>query len=457
MHVLLARPPRRDLTDAGLPVPPLGLAYVAAALLQAGHTVDLLDAYALGWDWGRFERALAAARPDVLGLSAMTPVADVAARAARLGRPHAGRVILGGPHPTAVRQAVFDEMPDLDAAVVGEAEESAPALLAWWSNGATGPPPPGVLVPGAPFVEADPPELSAIPRPARQLLPMGSYRYLFATRPGFATMLTSRGCPFHCTFCDKGVSGSRWRARSPVEVVDELEELEKRYQVGFVNFYDDNFTLRRDRVVGICEELLSRGLRIEWKCEGRVDGVDLPLLRLMRRAGCRTVAYGVESGNQATLDLLRKDVTVAQAPAAFAATRAAGLRSLAYIILGAPGEGPADVQRTIDFCHSLGADYVQFSSLVPMPGTPLFKDARPALAAGPKNPVDSDLARRTATDLAPEALDRLLKSAWTGFYLRPTPLLRLGEDAVRSGSLVEGARLCAAMGRWAWGGAAATT
>ena len=456
MRVLLTRPPRRDLSDAGLPVPPLGLAYVAAALLKAGHEVDLLDAYALGWGWARFERAVAAAQPEVLGLSAMTPVADVAARAARLGRPHVGKIILGGPHPTAVRQAVFDEMPELDAAVVGEAEESAPALLAWWAAGGQGPPPNGVMVPGTPFVEVSPPELSAIPRPARHLLPMGSYRYLFATRPGFATMLTSRGCPFHCTFCDKGVSGSRWRARSPDEVVDELQELEERYKVGFVNFYDDNFTLRRDRVVGICEAILSRGLRMEWKCEGRVDGVDLPLLRLMRRAGCRTVAYGVESGNQATLDLLRKDVTVAQAPAAFAATRAAGIRSLAYIILGAPGEGRSEVQRTIDFCRTLGADYVQFSSLVPMPGTPLFQAAAGGWAEGPKNPVDSDLSRRTITDLPPAELDRLLKSAWTGFYLRPAPMFRLGEDALRSGTLREGARLATAMGRWAWGATATT-
>ena len=102
MKVLLARPPRRDLRDAGLPVPPLGLAYIASALREAGHEVDLVDAYALGWSWSAFEQALASNKPDVLGLSAMTPVADVAARAAKLARPHVGRIVLGGPHPTAV-------------------------------------------------------------------------------------------------------------------------------------------------------------------------------------------------------------------------------------------------------------------------------------------------------------------------------------------------------------------
>jgi radical SAM superfamily enzyme YgiQ (UPF0313 family) len=451
MRVLLARPPRRDLRDAGLPVPPLGLAYVAAALRLAGHDVEILDAYALDWSWARFGQHIAAARPAVLGLSAMTPVADVAAQAARLARPHVGRILLGGPHPTAVHHAVFDEMPELDAAIAGEAEESAPALLAWWAGGSAGPPPPGALLRGWPLVEAEPPALAQIPLPARDLLPMGSYRYLLATRPGFATMLTSRGCPFSCSFCDKSVSGSRWRARSPVEVVDELELLERDYGVGFVNFYDDNFTLRRDRVVGICEELLRRGLRVEWKCEGRVDGVDLPLLRLMRRAGCRTVAYGVESGNQATLDLLRKDVTVAQAPAAFAATRAAGLRSLAYMILGAPGEGEAEVAESLRFCRALGADYVQFSSLMPMPGTPLTAQHAGRTATGGRNPVDSDRERVILSDLPPERLDALMRSAWAGFYLRPAPLRRLAGDAVASGSLWEAARLGAGFGRWALG------
>jgi radical SAM superfamily enzyme YgiQ (UPF0313 family) len=201
-------------------------------------------------------------------------------------------------------------------------------------------------------------------------------------------------------------------------------------------------------VVQICEEILRRGLDIEWKCEGRVDGVDLPLLRLMRRAGCRTIAYGVESGNQSTLDLLRKDVTVGQAPAAFAATRAAGIRSLAYIILGAPGESVADVRHTIRFCRDIRADYVQFSTLVAMPGTPLF--AQFESAGSVTNPVDADQVRATVTELDPDTLARLLRDAWARFYLRPGPIWRLARDAHASGSLDEGARLVRGLGRWMW-------
>lgn len=454
MRVLLARPPRRDARDAGQSVPPLGLAYIAAALREAGIAVELIDAYALGWSWARFERELARRRPDVLGLSTMTPVADIAARAARLARPQVGRIVLGGPHPTAVGAAVFDEIPELDASVEGEGEEPAVALVRWWEAGATGPPPPGVRVPGRPFHPHQPARrLEALPWPARDLLPNRAYRYLFATRPGVATVITSRGCPYRCTFCDKSVSGSRWRARPAGDVVDELAHIQRDLGLGFVNIYDDNFTLNRRRVMEICEELLRRDLRLHWKCEGRVDGVDAEMLALMKRAGCTMVAYGVESGNPGTLALLRKDITVEQSREAFARTREAGLRSLAYIILGAPGEGEAEVQRTIAFCRELGATYVQFSTLSAMPGTPLFAAHRPE--ADVKNPVDGDLRRPTVTSLPPERLQGLLRTAWTGFYLRPRPIARLARDAWRSGSLGEAARMGRAMGTWAVRGALA--
>ena len=214
MNVVLARPPRRDARDAGLPVPPLGLAYLAGVSARAGRPVTVLDAYALGWSWARFEQELARLRPDVLGLGTMTPVADVAYRAAKLGRKYATHVILGGPHPTAVGAKVFEDCPEIDHLAVGEAEETWLPYLDWAAQGALGQPPAGIHARGEPYLEHTPSQdIESIPWPARQLLPQESYRYLMATRPGFATMVTSRGCPFSCSFCDKSVSGSKWRAR----------------------------------------------------------------------------------------------------------------------------------------------------------------------------------------------------------------------------------------------------
>lgn len=448
MRMCLIRPPRRNARDAGLSVPPLGLAYIAAAARENGHQVQIIDAFAADWSWAQLERRIEQEMPDVVGMTAMSPMADVVRRAVRMVRPFTGRVVIGGPHPTAVRAEIFTEMPEIDAAVVGEGEAVVGPLLRWWSQGATGDPPPGVMAPDRAFSPLKKlPDPGDIAWPARDLLNQSQYRYLFASRRGFATMITSRGCPFRCSFCDKNVSGSKWRARKAADVVDEMAHLAKN-GVGFINFYDDNFTLSRSRVVAICDEILRRGVDIEWKCEGRVDSVDDDLLMRMRRAGCRVVAYGVESANPETLALLRKDIRVEQAAGAFAMTRRAGLRSLAYMILGAPGEDEAAVQRSIAFCREIGADYVQFSSLVPMPGTPLFKTHNASASASVPNPVDADAQRSTLTDMDPEVLARLMRQAWTGFYLRPRPMARIFCDAVNSGSLNEVARMGWAWARW---------
>jgi len=451
VKTVLLRPPRRDARDRGLAIPPLGLAYLAATLRAQGRPVTLLDAYALDWSWEETRQEIVRLRPDVLGLGCMTPVADVAYRAAEALRPLVGRIVLGGPHATALGEGVLAECRAVDHAVVGEGEEVIGPYLDWLEAGERGPPPPGVVHRGhvlrSHAVRRD---IVDIEWPARDLLPQRAYRYLLATRPGFATMITSRGCPFRCSFCDKSVSGSRWRARPADDVVDEMAHLVRHHGVGFINFYDDNFTLSRRRVAEICEALLQRGVDVEWKCEGRVDGVDPELLQLMRRAGCRTIAYGVESGHADTLKKLRKDVDLGRVEETFAATRDAGIRSLAYIILGTPGEETADVEQTLRFVREIRADYVQFSSLTAFPGTDLHAAHHGAtlLSAAGSNPVDSEYHRVVLTDLAPAELARLLRRAWVGFYLRPRPMARLARDAWRSGSLQEGVRLGRSLARW---------
>lgn len=451
MKFLLVRPPRRDAWDAGLSVPPLGLAYVASALREGGVHVEILDAYALGLTWDEFEQALSKSDAEVLGLGTMTPVADSAYRTADLARDFFDFIVLGGPHPTAVKKAVFEDCDAIDHLVLGEAEEIMGPYVAWLEGDALGAPPAGVMAREQSFKPHTPSRpIDSVPWPARDLLPNHSYRYLMATRPGFATLISSRGCPFRCSFCDKSVSGSRWRARSAKNVVDEMAALSAQ-GVGFINFYDDNFTLHRDRVLAICDEIEAQGVDVHWKCEGRVDGVDLVLLQRMRRAGCRVIAYGVESGNRETLALLRKDVQLEEVVSAFSATREAGLRSLAYLILGAPGESTKDVERSIRFVRELGADYVQFSALTALPGTPLFASHRDEIRGSVTSPVDSESQKQTLTDLPVEELDRLMRFAWRSFYLRPTPMVRLAKDAVNSGSVSEAWRLGKNMARWSLG------
>ena len=449
MNVLLIRPPRRNIYDAGLSVPPLGLAYIAASLRKQGHDVEILDAYALRWSWSKMSQHLKNIFVDVIGFTVMTPMLDTVVKATRIVRSSCRFLVVGGPHPTAVKHDVFEDLPDIDYAVVGEGEQVICELLDYLheydgTSHVERKIPNGVVAKGIPFFPALTPDVHKIPFPSRDLLPQRNYHYLFATKPGFATMISSRGCPFRCSFCDKSVGGSRWRARSAVDIVNEMESLQNG-NIGFINFYDDNFLLSRSRVIAICEEIMRRNLHVEWKCEGRVDSVDLELLQIMRRAGCRVIAYGVESGNAQSLEILRKDITVEQSVTAFQLTKEAGIRSLAYMILGVPGESSADVEKSIRFVDDIGADYAQFSSLTSMPGTPISENAS---FVSVKNPLDSDIQRRTLTDMDGPELQRLLQKAWVSFYIQPKRIYFIGRDSVRSGSWREGLRLGRHLGLW---------
>jgi radical SAM superfamily enzyme YgiQ (UPF0313 family) len=445
----------RGPTDSrlrSLPVPPLGLLYIAAALERAGRRVAIVDAEAEALDARGFEARVRALRPRTVGLTGMTPMRERIAETAALVRPHCDRIVLGGVHATRFREAALAEFPEIDALVVGEGEETAPALLDWWDRG--GPLPSGVLARGEPFVERPPPsDLDALPLPARHLVPNRAYRYLFQSAPGFTTAVTSRGCPFRCTFCDKTVSGSGWRARSAASVVAELVEIRNRHGLGYVCFFDDNFTLRRKRVEAICDGILRAGLDIAWKCEARVDGITPDLARRMRRAGCRTVAFGIESGNPESLALLKKDQDLDQMAAAIRACRDASIETVAYVLVGIPGETPETTMRTLEFAVSSDVDFIQFSTLSPFPGTELWDEAIRQgwfRESSVRNPVDAE--RRRATVLPPgwseRDLDRTLRRMYGGFYLRPRWLARQSARALRERTLMPRARLGASVLRW---------
>ncbi len=458
--IALVRGPETRGAMASMPLPPLGLLYVASSLEAAGHSVAVVDAPGEGLDQAAFLERVRMVGAPVIGLSGMTPMRESIARDVALVRPLAERIVLGGVHATRFGAAALDEFPDVDALVIGEGEEPAVALLTWWGQANRGAPPPGVMVRGEPFTPATPPAcLDELPWPARHLVPHARYRYLFQTKPRFTTMISSRGCPFRCSFCDKTVSGSGWRARSADDVVDELEWCQRTLGIGSVCLFDDNFTLRRKRVVAVCEEILRRGLSIEWKCEARVDGVTPDLAKLMAAAGCRTVAFGVESANQGSLDTLRKDQRVEQAASALAACRAAGIETVAYVLVGIPGEGPQQSLETLRFAQRNAVDFIQFSTLSPVPGTDLYEQAQREgwfQETRVRNPADVE--ERRATLVPPgwtEAeLGRTLRRMYGGFYLRPGYLAKQALRARRSGTLPARARLGLEVARWYLGSGA---
>jgi anaerobic magnesium-protoporphyrin IX monomethyl ester cyclase len=355
--------------------PPLGPAYVAAALRREGHQVDLLDCTFLDRDEALARAQSASAR--VVGIYAMATMAPECLWFAARLRGRCDLLVAGGPLPTCEPEAFLGRF---DAVVRGEGEEAMCEVVAAFEAAAdigavagvvTGPPAdvacatPG---PPRPFVT----DLDALAFPARDLLPNERYIAHGRKKDGRAvtTVMSTRGCPFACEFCSNVVFGRSYRERSPGNVVDEIEEA---LALGYdrISFADDVFTLDRRRVAAVCDEIARRGLRFSWECLGRVDTLDFETARRMRRAGCDTIFFGIESGNDAVLRLMNKQITTAQARAAVEAAHGAGLRVGAFFIVYYPGESDDTVLDTLRFAGSLPLDYLGLTMPYPLPGTAL--------------------------------------------------------------------------------------
>jgi radical SAM superfamily enzyme YgiQ (UPF0313 family) len=419
--------------------PPLGLAYVAAAAREAGHDVAIVDANALGYDLDQAARAALDLRPDVLGLTAVTPTVPLAgqiaahAKAARPDLP----VLLGGPHGTALPERTLAEFPALDAIVRGEAEATIAPLLARLGAGAglvaplTGVafrgPDGGVIDGGVATPIAD---LDTLPLPARDLLPMERYRC--PDSDAFTTVLAMRGCPYPCVYCAVPfTSGKRMRYRSPEAVADEMDRATRDWGVRFFSFVDDTFTTRSEWVLQFADAVEARGLhrRARWICLTRADLVDRPLLARMKAAGCVRVEMGIESGSEAGMRFLGKRLAPEAVGKAFRAARAVGLSTMGFVILNVPGEGPADVARTLALALEADPDYLQLSFLTPYPGTLLWDEAR---KNGWIRTEDwAEYRFLNAAVLSPDGRPEAEVTAegarfQRAFYLRPRTVVKLG-------------------------------
>jgi anaerobic magnesium-protoporphyrin IX monomethyl ester cyclase len=372
---------RRSLDRSRFRFPPLGPAYVAASLRQAGHAVRLLDCTFLRRDEAL--RMALTANADVVGIYCMATMLDDCLWFAERLRSHCDLMVAGGPLPTCDPGAFAEHF---DVVVRGEGEQTVVELLAAYKAGADVHAVPGVAGrepggAGAPPAPAPPrpfaQDLDGIPFPARDLLPNASYIRHGRRKYGHAvtTVMSTRGCPFDCEFCSNVVFGSSYRARSPGNVVDEIEEA---LRLGYdrISFADDVFTLDRERVTGICAEIRRRGLRFSWECLGRVDSLDEPLAREMKAAGCARVYFGIESGDDEILRLMNKKTTTAQARHAVEASHRAGLEVGAFFILFYPGETDDTVLETLRFAGSLPLDYLGLSMPYPLPGTALHERVR---------------------------------------------------------------------------------
>jgi radical SAM superfamily enzyme YgiQ (UPF0313 family) len=238
----------------------------------------------------------------------------------------------------------------------------------------------------------------AYPTPLHELVGRGRYHLPIAPAPKFTVSITSTGCPNGCVFCVPRQVGFRRRDQD-----NALEELAAVERAGFshVVFHDATFVNDRDYVSRLCDRMLQNRLRLKWACQTRIDSVDEEILGLMRSAGCRVIEYGVESGDNRTLAAMNKGITVEQIRETLAATNRQGLRSVAFFIVGMPGETETTMRKTVDLAVAINCDYASFSVPRPQPGTKLGESAGPIPAA------------------ADELAQRMRALAYRKFYLRP--------------------------------------
>lgn len=359
-RVLLIYPFFRSSRDRSrFRFPPLGPAYVAAALRNAGHAVSLLDCTFLSRDEA-LAKALAA-RAEVVGIYAMATLArDCLWFATRL-RGRCGLLVAGGPLPTCEPAGFLGRF---DVVVRGEGEQAMCEIVAAYEAGGE--------VDAQPAPRPFATDLDAIAFPARDLLPNERYIAYGRKKYGYAitTVMSTRGCPFDCEFCSNVVFGGSFRERSPGNVVDEIEQA---LALGYdrISFADDVFTLKGRRVTAICDEIARRGLRVAWECLGRVDSLDYEMARRMKDAGCFRIFFGIESGSDEILRLMNKQITTRQASDAVWAAHRAGLEVGAFFIVYYPGESDDTVLDTLRFAGSLPLDYLGLTMPYPLPGTAL--------------------------------------------------------------------------------------
>jgi radical SAM superfamily enzyme YgiQ (UPF0313 family) len=256
-------------------------------------------------------------------------------------------------------------------------------------------------------------------------------------------MVTSRGCPHHCIFCDRAVFGNSYRARGAKSVVDEMEILVQHHGAREIRFWDDTFNLRPTRVLEICREIGERKLDVEWSCVARVSNMTEEILRSMRRAGCWQIDYGIETGNPDVLRSINKGITMDLVRRAVRLSRKMGIRVRGFFMLGLPGETEETMQQTISFAKSLPLDVAVFHITTPLPGTELFEQARSRGEISPEVTWDKYLMF-SAEDLpyvtkglTKELLRRYESLAYKEFYMRPGYILgqvrriRTREDVTR--------------------------
>lgn len=438
MKVLLLQPNY----DAHVIHPPLGLGYLAAFLEKEGHQVALFDGTLHNASNDDFVKAVKEFNPDLIGLSVLSRGHALAKTIIKAIKKKFKKIpiAIGGTQVTAAPRLVLKDL-GADFALIGEGEATLAELTKALEekkknfaqiNGLAYKTPKGRLRITKPReLIAD---LDSLPFPAWHLMPPQKYRIAPILEPTqaqpIAPVLTSRGCPYNCSFCASNVTWRRrLRFRSVKNVIEEIKMLKEEFGVKEIHFCDDNFTIDIKRAEKMCDVLISEKINLPWQCPNgvRVDRLNLPLLRKMKKAGCYSVGLGVESGNQSMLGRVNKQLDLKIVSRVLKNLKKVGIESYGFFILGLPGETKKTIQETIDFALKNPFDRVWFNIFTPYPGSPAFDDW---IKGHDFNKIDWEkhdcsTAIMAGKDLALEEIEKLQKQALKKFYLRPMVFLKV--------------------------------
>ena len=361
--------------------PPLGLAYIAAVLEQDNISVELIHCNGMGVTWKELPGLIKRASPDIVGTGAMTPLFSGALKTVAIAKEVDPGIttVVGGSHATFLYKEVLQHAA-IDIVVRGEGEETILDLVHCLENDSLR------TVKGIAYrnngdivaTERRPPvDVDSLPLPAYHLLPMEKYHFEFLDE--FSTMVSSRGCPFSCTFCSESdFWQDPWRPRNPASIGEELEIVTKKYKRKSVWFGDDCFNVDYTHIKGICDQILERDLDVQWFYQGRVDFLikHKELLPLMRRTGNIMVQIGVEASTDKELTTLNKKTTTTQIKKAVALLKENDIVSQALIIVGTFDDTKKSILHKINYMKSIKADFPIFTMFTPFPGSQVYEKAK---------------------------------------------------------------------------------
>jgi anaerobic magnesium-protoporphyrin IX monomethyl ester cyclase len=397
MQITLINPSTGDKKITSFKYPPMGLLALGAYIEKAGHKVQLIDE-----NMGDEKEVTG----DIVGISAMSVNIHRAFELARKLKPRT--IILGGIHPTVMPQHTLSE-PAVDAVIQGEGELSFMDIL---NNGIT-----KRLYEKRELIK----DLDTLPMPLYRLLDLKKYKSPYARRIPFVSMVRSRGCPFACTFCgNPKMYGRTFRCQSPGRTIEEIDYLVKELGVKEISFKDTELTLDV-RLPELCELMIAKKYDLIWSCNGRVSNVNRELLKLMRKAGCYAITFGIESGNAQILNLMKKQITLGQAYWGCRLAKEAGLQVVTNFMIGNRGDTKQTITETINFAKKLPSDYAYFGFATPFPGTELREEAEKNNWILDKSfdAIRYDEPMMNATDMSLDELKPYLKKAYHSYYFRP--------------------------------------